>query len=38
MSMNKFLDPLQYTFYEMKPNVSQNYDDQKKNKNTDEFF
>jgi hypothetical protein len=38
MSMNDFLDLLQYRFYEMKPNVSKNYDDQKKNKNTANFF
>lgn len=38
MSVNDFLDLLQYRFYEMKPNVSENYNDQKKNKNTTNFF
>lgn len=38
MSVNDFLDLLQYRFYEMKQNVSKNYDDQKKNKNTANFF
>ena len=38
MPTKEFPDFCQYRFYEMKPNVSKNYNDQKKNKNTANFF